>query len=89
MLLFKRKAGIVLLHLGIAGLMFNEIYVTVTNQEHRMTIAEGDTVSQAVDVRSTELAIVDVSDPEFDEIIVVPGSKLKSGEKICRRAVAV
>ena len=31
-LLFRRKAGIVLLHLGVAGLMVNEIYVTYTNE---------------------------------------------------------
>ncbi len=82
MLLFKRKAGIVLLHLGIAGLMFNEIYVTTTNEESRMTIVEGESVSQAIDIRSTELAIIDTSDQEIDEITVVPDAKLKSGEWI-------
>lgn len=82
MMLFKRKAGIVLLHLGIAGLMLNEIYVTVTNEEQRMSIIEGQTVSQAVDIRGTEMAIIDVSDPEFDEIVTVPGNKLQSGEHI-------
>jgi ABC-type transport system involved in cytochrome c biogenesis permease subunit len=78
MLLFKRKAGIVLLHLGIAGLMLNEIYVTVTNDEQRMTIFEGQTVSQAIDIRHSEMAIIDVSDPEFDEIVSVPGSRLQN-----------
>ena len=81
-LLFKRKAGIVLLHLGVAGLMFNEIYVTVTNNEQRITIIEGDTVSHAVDVRSTEMSIIDVSDPEFDTITSIAGERLVSREKI-------
>jgi len=40
-ILFRRKAGIVLLHLGVAGLMLNEIYVTTTNEEQRMSIGEG------------------------------------------------
>ena len=82
LILFKRKSGIVLLHLGIAGLMFNEIYVTVTNHEQRMSIIEGQTVSQAVDIRATELAIIDISDPEIDEIVVVPGKMLQSGNDI-------
>ena len=60
-LLFQRKAGIVLLHLGIAGLMLNEIYVTVTNNEQRITIVEGETAAFAIDVRATEMAIIDVS----------------------------
>lgn len=81
-LLFKRKAGIVLLHLGVAGLMVNEIYVSYTNDEHRMTIIEGDTVSHVVDVRATEMAIVDISDPEFDKIVTVPGHQLVKKEKI-------
>ena len=82
LVLFRRKAGIVLLHLGIAGLMLNEIYVTTTNDEQRMTIFEGQTVSQAVDVRATEMAIIDTSDPEVDEIVAIPGVKLQSGETI-------
>lgn len=81
-MLFRRKAGIVLLHLGIAGLMLNEIYVTATNDEHRMTIIEGETVSHAVDIRATEMAIIDVSDPEMDQITTVPGAKLSAGEPI-------
>ncbi|MFK7765824.1 MAG: cytochrome c biogenesis protein CcsA [Mariniblastus sp.] len=82
LLLFKRKAGIVLLHLGIFGLMMNEIFVTVTNDEQRMTIYEGETVSQAVDIRETELAIIDTSDPEYDEVITVPEKMLRSEELI-------
>ena len=82
LLLFKRKAGIVLLHLGVAGLMFNEIYVTVTNNEQRITIIEGETVAHAVDVRSTEMSIIDVSDPEYDTITAIAGERLVSNEKI-------
>lgn len=82
LVLFRRKAGIVLLHFGIAGLMFNEIYVTTTNEEQRMTIFEGQTISQAVDIRETEMAVIDTSDPEFDDIVTIPGINLQAGELI-------
>ena len=82
MLLFKRKAGIVLLHLGIAGLMLNEVYVTVTNVEQRMLMFEGDTVSHTIDVRASEFAIIDRSDPDEDVIHVVPGSLLVPGTTV-------
>jgi ABC-type transport system involved in cytochrome c biogenesis permease subunit len=75
-LLFNRKAGIVLIHLGVAGLMANEIYVYMTNVEQRMTLFEGQTLSTAIDIRHTEMAIIDVSDPEFDNIVTVPGEIL-------------
>lgn len=81
-LLFRRKAGIVLLHLGIAGLMLNEIYVTTTNVEQRMLLFENQTAAHAVDVRSTELVVIDRSDPEKDRITVVPGSRLTPGARI-------
>ena len=82
MLLFKRKAGIVVVHLGLAGLMLNELYVTATNEEQRMIISEGQTVSTAIDVREIEFVAINQEDPENDEIIVVPGGRLRSGEWI-------
>ena len=82
MLLFKRKAGIVVVHLGLAGLMMNELYVTATNEEQRMMIQEGQTVSTAIDIRDVEFVAINQEDPEVDEIIVVPGERLRSGEWI-------
>ncbi|MEM9410376.1 MAG: cytochrome c biogenesis protein ResB, partial [Planctomycetota bacterium] len=81
-LLFKRKAGIVLLHLGIAGLLANEIFVTMTNEEHRVSFAEGETVHHAVDLRETELVVIDRSDSEYDSMTVLPAELLKPGETI-------
>lgn len=81
-ILFRRKAGIVLLHLGVAGLMLNEIYVTTTNEEQRMSIGEGQTMSHALDIRATEMAIIDVSDPEFDSIVTIPGKLLEKQDLI-------
>lgn len=80
--LFKRKAGMVLLHIGIMGLMLNEIWVTVWHKEHRLIVAEGQTSSEVLDIRYHEMAIVDVSDPEVDRIVTVPAHKLASLERI-------
>jgi ABC-type transport system involved in cytochrome c biogenesis permease subunit len=81
-LLFNRKAGIVLLHIGLAGLMVNELYVTYTNNETRISFTEGQTVSLALDIRKTELVIIDQSDEEFDEMIVIPESRLANLETV-------
>jgi ABC-type transport system involved in cytochrome c biogenesis permease subunit len=82
MILFRRKGAIVLLHLGVLGLMANELYVNFTNIEQRMTLYEGQTTSQVVDIRSIELAVVDYSDPEYDQITVVPLSQLRTKQRI-------
>lgn len=79
-LIFRRKGGMVVLHLGVAGLLANEIYVSVTNEETQMQMMEGETVNLASDIRVTELAIIDQSDSEFDRIVVVPESKLIDGD---------
>ena len=81
-LLFQRKAGIVLLHLGVVGLMANELYVTYTNKETRMQFAEGQTATTAIDLRETELVVIDQSNADVDEITVIPEQILKSGVTI-------
>ena len=81
-LLFQRKAGIVLLHFGVVGLMANELYVTYTNDETQMSFLEGQASNVAIDGRATEFVVLDQSDPEFDEMVVVPESILKSGEVV-------
>ncbi|MEM7783105.1 MAG: cytochrome c biogenesis protein CcsA [Planctomycetota bacterium] len=83
-ILFKRKAGIVLLHLGVAGLMLNEIFVTVTNDEQRMTIFEGETAYTTIDIREVEFAILDISDDSTDKIQTIPGRYLSDGQRISR-----
>ena len=81
-LLFERKAGIVLLHFGVVGLMINDIYVNYTNDEARMSFSEGESTRVAYDVRETEFAVLDQSDPEFDQVIAIPESLFKSGELV-------
>ena len=75
---FGRRAGIVLLHGGIALMMFSELFTGLSAEEADMQILEGQTVSHAVDNRSLQLAIVDKSDDKQDAVTIVPGSFLKN-----------
>ncbi|MFO0913686.1 MAG: cytochrome c biogenesis protein CcsA [Pirellulales bacterium] len=81
--LFRKRAGIVLLHAGIGLLMFYEFYVDLYAVEGQMTMAEGETVNFARDIRTTELALIDSSDPKSDRVVVVPrGILQRTGERI-------
>lgn len=71
-LAFKKRGGIVLIHGGVGLLMLGELLVGAFAYEERMMIDEGDTVNYAVDIRSTELAVTDSSQPETDRVTVVP-----------------
>jgi ABC-type transport system involved in cytochrome c biogenesis permease subunit len=75
-MVFAKRAGIVLLHGGIALMMFSELYTSQYAVEARVRFVEGQTVSYAEDIRDVELALVDKSDPEVDETVVVPGDLL-------------
>lgn len=72
--LFAKRGGVVLLHGGIALLMFGELYTAQYVGEAQMRITEGQTISYAEDIRSFELAVTDVSDPTKDVVTVIPGS---------------
>ena len=88
-MVFKKRGAIVVIHSGIGLMMLGELLVGTYVTEERMVIDEGDTVNYAVDIRSTELAIIDSSGAEMDDVVAVPmwvkGRKsrfVKSGERI-------
>jgi len=81
-LVFKRRAGIVLLHAGVGLMMFSELLVGTQAIEGHMRIREGQTVNYSERSRVLELAIVDPSDPVNDEVVVVPAAMLRPGKPI-------
>jgi hypothetical protein len=81
-LLFRRKAGIVLLHTGVVILMLSELFTSVLAEEGQMSIFEGQRINYVEDNRSAELAIIDASDPAKDDVVVVPESLLAKGGTI-------
>jgi len=81
-LVFRKRAGIVLLHSGIALVMANELVVHTLHAEGQMQIKEGETVNFVYDIRAIELAVVDPSAAETDDVTVVPGAMLEAGKTI-------
>jgi ABC-type transport system involved in cytochrome c biogenesis permease subunit len=71
---FGKRAGVVLLHGGIGLMMFYELHVALTAVETQMTLAEGEHTNYVQDIRTFELAIVDVTDPYKDNVVVIPKS---------------
>jgi len=86
-LAFRKRGGIVLIHAGLALLMLGEWLVSWYAVEERLIIKEGQATNYAVDIRETELAIVDPSYSETeDDVFVVADSLLakaaQTGETI-------
>ncbi|MEX0611086.1 MAG: cytochrome c biogenesis protein CcsA, partial [Pirellulales bacterium] len=75
-MVFRKRAGIVLLHGGIALMMLSELLTGMSAEESRMAISEGQTVNYSDDIRTSELAVIDRSPANHDRVTVVPASLL-------------
>ena len=71
-MVFRRRAGIVLLHGGIALIMLAELFTAVAAVESQMNIADGATANFTSDMRTSELSIIDRSPADSDRVTVVP-----------------
>lgn len=72
-----RRSGILVLHAGIVVLLLSELVAGMKGVEARMTIAEGETVNFVELSRRNELVFTDLSDPNTEFVIAIPGSRLK------------
>ena len=82
-LVFRKRAGIVLLHSGVGMLMVYEILVGLNagTMEASMLIEEGETAFYTTDIRSCELVVVNLNDAQHDVETIIPGTLLKPGQK--------
>ncbi len=71
-LLFKKRAGVVVLHGGVILMLIHEPIVGTLHIETQMSIEEGKTANYAEDIRTVELALTDGSNSEFDEVVSIP-----------------
>ena len=74
-LLFRKRAGVVLLHTGVGVLMVSELLVGMTVTENLLTLGENQSSNYVFDLRERELAVIDHSGTE-DRVVVVPESTL-------------
>jgi len=80
--MFKRlartwqKAGLWIVHAGLILLFAGEFVTGAFQQDMRMSIEEGQTVNYLESYRDVELAVIDVTDPAFDEVFAIPTTLL-------------
>lgn len=84
-MVFKKRGGIVMIHLGVALLMVGQWWVAKYDVEEQMTMAESEEVDYAQDIRDTELAVVVKDTEDHEEVLVVPRSLLLQSNNKGRR----
>jgi len=77
-----RKAGLWIVHLGLALLFIGEFGTALFQVESRIPIEEGHTRDWSEDYRKMELAVIDSSDAMFDDVRAIPESILMSKREV-------
>ncbi len=77
-----KKAGIQLTHLGLILLLVGELITSLMQVESNMRLEEGGTVHYSESYRNNELAILDTTNPEFNEVVAIPEAVLADGGSI-------
>ncbi|MCG8617802.1 MAG: hypothetical protein MI802_16420, partial [Desulfobacterales bacterium] len=77
-----KRSGILLSHLGLLALMLSELVTGLVAQEAQFVFVKGQTAHYAEDIREFELALIDTSHPDRDDVWVVPESRLKPGRTL-------
>jgi hypothetical protein len=72
-----KRSGIFILHAGVIVLMLSELVTGLFAIEGNMSIETGKSSNYLVHATACELAVIDTSDPQIDDVVVVPGSLLR------------
>ncbi|HWD21351.1 MAG TPA: cytochrome c biogenesis protein ResB [Verrucomicrobiae bacterium] len=78
----RRKLGLLIVHAGLLLLLGGFFISEILQVESQMRLEIGETKSYAEDSRRNELVVIDVTDPDRDNVVAVPESRLEQGGEI-------
>jgi hypothetical protein len=77
-----KKAGILVLHSGVILLLIGQLFTSLFQVESQMRLDQGETKNYSLSYYQNELAVIDTSAPDSDQVISVPDSQLYKNHKI-------
>src|SRR5438477_422744 len=77
-----RKLGIHLTHAGLIIMLAGGLFTDLFAVESHMRLTRGDARNYSEDQRRAELAVIDTSDNELDQVTAIPESVLKPNRTI-------
>jgi len=72
--LTRKKIGIWMIHFGVILLLLGQLLTDVLARESHMWLTEGQTKNYSESGSQNELAIIDTSNSEYDDVVAVPQS---------------
>lgn len=77
-----RKVGIELTHAGLILLLLGELLTGLWQEDYSMRLTQGEPKNYSESQFDHELAIIDTSDPNFDDVVAIPAEQLAKGDPI-------
>src|SRR5689334_18212184 len=77
-----RKLGIHLTHAGLIIMLAGGLFTDLFAVESHMRLSRGDTKNYSEDQRHMELAVIDTTDNDLDQVTAIPESVLKNNRTI-------
>jgi hypothetical protein len=71
-----KKAGLWVVHLGLILLVVGEFITGLYQRDDQLMFENGQTTNYVSSTRDVELAVIDTTDPTYDDVYSVPGSLL-------------
>jgi hypothetical protein len=72
-----RKLGIHLTHAGLIIMLAGGLFTDLFAVESHMRLTNGESKNYSEDARRDELAVIDTTNPEFDQVTVIPETVLR------------
>src|SRR6185436_2187283 len=80
----KKKWGIAMIHLGVVLLLVGQLLTDLLSTESTMHIRNGGTKNYSEADRDYELAIIDTTDADVEQVVAIPGRSLARRGEIAR-----
>jgi hypothetical protein len=77
-----KKLGIWLAHIGVILLLGSQFFTGLQQRESQVQFNVGETKRYSEDFLLDELAVIDATDPKFDDVVAIPESLLARDEPI-------
>ncbi|CAM3116943.1 cytochrome c biogenesis protein ResB [Rariglobus hedericola] len=77
-----KKSGILLTHAGLIILLVGELLTGLWQEEFQLRLDQGQTRNYSESYRFNELAVVDATDPNWDQVVAIPEERLQQRDEI-------
>lgn len=78
----RKKIGIFMVHAGLILLLLGQLFTDQLASESSIHLTQGETKNYSESDRESELAIVDVTNPDRNKVVAIPESLLSNGSTL-------